>query len=63
MADELLGYVAMRQRTTVNRRREVRAKNAVDGGVSMTSSSISMQANNDSQSNRSVKVGGTDEDK
>jgi len=43
----------------VNRRPEVRTENAVDGRVSMTSSS--MQANNDSQSNRSSKVGGTDE--
>jgi hypothetical protein len=60
MADELLGYTATRQGTTVNRRPEVRAENAVDGRVSMTSSS--MQANSDSQSNRTSKVGGTDED-
>jgi len=58
MADELLSYVATRQGTTVNR---TPAKNFVDGRVNMTSSST--QANNDSQSNRSLKVGGTDEDK
>jgi len=61
MADELLSYTATRQGTTVNRQSEVRTENAVDGRVSMTSSS--MQANNDSQSNWSVKVGGTDEDR
>jgi len=61
MANELLGYTATRQGTTANRTLEIRMKNAVEGRVSMTSSSA--QANNNSQSNRSLKVGGTDEDK
>jgi len=50
MADELLHYTATTQGTAVKRRPEVRAENAVDGGVSMISSL--MQVNNDSQSNR-----------
>jgi hypothetical protein len=61
MADELLGYTATMQGTTVNPTPEIRAKHAVDGRVSMTSSS--KQANSDSQSSRSSKVEGTDEDK
>jgi len=61
MADELLGYTATRQGTTANRTPEIRTNNAVEGRVSVTSSLT--QANNDSQSNRSLKVGGTDEDK
>jgi hypothetical protein len=61
MADELLGYTATRQGTTANRMPEIRTNNAVEGRVSATSSLT--QANNDSQSNRSLKVGGTDEDK
>jgi hypothetical protein len=60
VADKLLGYTATMQGTTLKRMPQVRAKNAVNGRVTMTSSST--QANNDSQSNRSVKVGGTDED-
>jgi len=61
MADELLGYTATRQGTTANRTPEVRTKTTVEGRVSVTSSST--QTNNDSQSNWSLKVGGTDEDK
>jgi len=61
MADELLGYTATMQGTTVSRTPEVHTNNAVDGGVSMATSST--QANNDSQSNRRSEVGGADEDK
>jgi len=43
MADELLGYTATRQGTTVNRKPEVRGGNAVDIIVSMTSSSVHAQ--------------------
>jgi hypothetical protein len=50
-----------RQEITVNCQREVRAGNAVDGTVSISSSST--QANNDSQSSRSVKSRENDEDR
>jgi hypothetical protein len=43
MADELLGYTATKQGTTVNRQREVRGGNAVDSLVNLTSSSSHVQ--------------------
>jgi hypothetical protein len=43
MADELLNYTATMQGTTLNRTPEARPRNAVDGMVSMTSSSARAQ--------------------
>jgi len=62
MADELLNYTATRQGTTVNRRPEVRGENAVNGGVSMNSSSKCKPVTIRNGTG-SLKVEGTDEDK
>ena len=61
MADELLRHAVTRQSTTVNHRPEVRAENAVDGGVSMAP--LQCKPITSRNQTGSLKIEGTDEDK